>query len=490
MDHSIGGRNYQSGGRTASAPRSTGSDEFSSKLRETCHACSLSKVRCSKEKPSCSRCAKRGVTCEYIVTKRPGRKRDPTKSAGLTSSRCKSFDAASAGPNNSNANCAWLEDVLLTDMDGTGGGSTSHAYLDSTQTDTDLPMLWPLTANEGVDIAGDMSDFLMPLITPLSCTFTARTPDFLSAAADVSAPITPPNNYDDKNNNQPMQDGSNVMQLLLPDGVRGGHVAEYAAQEASSIEFHSSCSSRSLSSVPESILSSSKIAGNSDFGSGSSSCECLIKALDIMAKISSTDLAVTPDTPSTRRNSVQDEAVVAGHGQTSPLLHATFMANKQTIEALSNMLHGSCQENVYLLTCMSMIVFKVLRRYETAAGQSMSAGVLDVYEAAHPRLGDLDRDSLRRTAAQLVLGELHLVQQLVSRLSRRLQLSMDNKTPNDGADSELSDSTLASRVLTLDDDNKADASAFSAATLSQMEHDLRNGLARLSSNIINMLRRL
>ncbi|KAG6064148.1 hypothetical protein E4U32_000494 [Claviceps aff. humidiphila group G2b] len=489
MDHSIGGRrNCQSGGTTASAPRSTGSDEFPSKLRETCHACSLSKVRCSKEKPSCSRCAKRGVACEYIVTKRPGRKRDPTKSAALTSSHCKSFDASAAGPNNTDVNCAWLEDVLLTDMGGSGGGSTSHAYLDSTQTDTDSPMLWPLTANEGADIAGDMSDFLMPLITPLSCNFTARTPDFLSAAADVSAPITPPNNYDDKINNQSVQDGSNVMQLLLPDGVRGGHAVEHAFQEASSVDIHSTCSSRSLSSVPESFLSS-KIAGNSDFGSASSSCECLIKALEIMAKVSSTDLAVTPDTPSTRRNSVQDEAVVAGHDQTSPLLHATFMANKQTIEALSSMLHGSCQENVYLLTCMSMIVFKVLQRYETAAGQSISAGALDVYEAARPRHGDLDRDSLRRTAAQLVLGELHLVQQLVSRLSRRLQLSMD-KTPNDGADSELSDGTLASRVFTLDKDDKADASAFSAATLSQMDHDLRKGLARLSSKIINMLRRL
>ncbi|KAG6020068.1 hypothetical protein E4U40_006425 [Claviceps sp. LM458 group G5] len=489
MDHSIGGdRTCQSGGTTASAPRSTGSDEFPSKLRETCHACSLSKVRCSKEKPSCSRCAKRGVTCEYIVTKRPGRKRDPTKSAALTSSPCKSLDATTAGPDNTNVNCAWLEDALLTDMGGGGGGSTSHAYLDSTQTGTDSPMLWPLTANEGADIAGDMSNFLMPLITPLSCNFTVRTPDFLAAAADVSAPITPPNNYDDKNNNQSMQDGSNVMQLLLPVGVRGGHAAEHAFQEASSVDFHSTCSSRSLSSVPESFLSS-KIAGNSDFGSASSSCECLIKALDIMAKVSSTDLAAMPDTPSTRRNSVQDEAVVAGHDQASPLLHATFMANKQTIEALNNMLHGSCQENVYLLTCMSMIVFKVLRRYETAAGQSMSAGVLDVYEAARPRHGDLDRDSLRRAAAQLVLGELHLVQQLVSRLSRRLQLSMD-KTPNDGSDSELSGGTLASRVLTLDNDDKADASAFSATTLSQMDRDLRKGLARLSSNIINILRRL
>lgn len=44
------------------------------KLRETCHACACSKLRCSKEKPACSRCAKRGFTCTYVTAKRSGRK--------------------------------------------------------------------------------------------------------------------------------------------------------------------------------------------------------------------------------------------------------------------------------------------------------------------------------------------------------------------------------------------------------------------------------
>ncbi|RMD39348.1 hypothetical protein DV735_g5787, partial [Chaetothyriales sp. CBS 134920] len=46
------------------------------KLRDSCYACVASKVRCDKVKPVCGRCMKRRTPCEYIATKRAGRKRD------------------------------------------------------------------------------------------------------------------------------------------------------------------------------------------------------------------------------------------------------------------------------------------------------------------------------------------------------------------------------------------------------------------------------
>jgi Zn(2)-Cys(6) binuclear cluster domain-containing protein len=55
-----------------------------SKFRDSCHACASSKVKCQKEKPTCSRCAKRGITCEYIVTKRAGRKHHENRSNNKT----------------------------------------------------------------------------------------------------------------------------------------------------------------------------------------------------------------------------------------------------------------------------------------------------------------------------------------------------------------------------------------------------------------------
>ncbi|KAG5980253.1 hypothetical protein E4U55_004233 [Claviceps digitariae] len=504
------GSNYQSSRITASTPRMTGSERLPSKLRETCHACALSKVRCSKEKPSCARCSKRGVTCEYIVTKRPGRKRDPTKSALPRGAQCKDSDAAAAaaaaaGPNGmnaTNANCMWIEDMLpaAAVVGGNGIGGTSNEYLDSTQDDVNSPMLWPLTVNEGTDMAGDMSDFLMPLITPLSSTFTVKTPDFLNAAVHVSAPNTP-------GNDQPMQDGSSVVQLLIPDSAREGHAAAASAaaaaaavEEALSLDFFSTSSSRSLSSVPASSPSS-RVADDSD-SSATSSCCCLVKALEIMAKLSSSDLANPGMSVTGWKNAVQEGTLVGhDHHHGSPLLNATFSANKQTIEALSAMLHGSCQENVYLLTCMSMIVFKVLRRYEVAAGQSMSTDVHDAvdsfydaasshgnrHESRQRHVVNRDGVSLRRVAAQRVLGELHLVQQLVNRLSLRLRNSLDKKT-DDGIDFENSGDRLEYRAASVDD--KADTSFFSGATLSQIDHDLRKRLVMLSSNIINMLRKI
>lgn len=45
----------------------------SRKLRDSCTDCANSKVKCSKEKPTCARCARREVTCTYTVSRRSGR---------------------------------------------------------------------------------------------------------------------------------------------------------------------------------------------------------------------------------------------------------------------------------------------------------------------------------------------------------------------------------------------------------------------------------
>ncbi|KAG5918947.1 hypothetical protein E4U53_004041, partial [Claviceps sorghi] len=488
MEHSVGS-SHQSSRIAASAPRIIAPDRLPSKLRETCHACALSKVRCSKEKPSCARCSKRGVTCEYVVTKRPGRKRDAAKSTLVRGTRCHGFDAV-AGLNlhATDANCMWIEDMLPAVAGGNenGRGGTHDGHLDSTQGLANSPMSWPLKANDGTEMAVDMSDFLMPLITPLSSTFTVKTPDFLSAADHVSAPDTP-------RNDQPMQDGSSVAQLLIPDSARQEHGA---VEEALSLHLFSNASSRSLSSVPASSPTS-RIVDDSD--SSATSCCCLVRALEIMAKLSSSDMADAGISAASRKNAIPDETL-AGQAHGSPFLNTTFTANKQTIEALGTMLHGSCQENVYLLTCMSMIVFKVLRRYEVAAAQSVSTDAYEAgncYETATPhrgrhdarqRHGPQDGDSpLGRVAAQMVLGELHLVQQLVNRLSLRLRNSLD-RTADDGVDADVRHGTLHGRAASPDD--KADASFFSSATLSRMEHDLRKAVVMLSSNIIDMLRRI
>ncbi|KAF7533417.1 hypothetical protein G7054_g7116 [Neopestalotiopsis clavispora] len=44
------------------------------KLRDSCEGCAISKMKCPRQKPTCSRCAKRGLQCVYLATRRGGRK--------------------------------------------------------------------------------------------------------------------------------------------------------------------------------------------------------------------------------------------------------------------------------------------------------------------------------------------------------------------------------------------------------------------------------
>nr|POE70862.1 geodin cluster transcription factor [Quercus suber] len=43
------------------------------KLRSSCNACAEAKIGCTKEKPTCSRCARRDEPCVYAVIRRAGR---------------------------------------------------------------------------------------------------------------------------------------------------------------------------------------------------------------------------------------------------------------------------------------------------------------------------------------------------------------------------------------------------------------------------------
>ncbi|OJJ77421.1 hypothetical protein ASPBRDRAFT_25088 [Aspergillus brasiliensis CBS 101740] len=56
------------------------------KLRDSCNACSASKFKYNRDKPICARCAKRGLACEYLVTRRAGRKHDKSHSRSNTTS--------------------------------------------------------------------------------------------------------------------------------------------------------------------------------------------------------------------------------------------------------------------------------------------------------------------------------------------------------------------------------------------------------------------
>lgn len=87
----------------------------SSKLRDSCHTCALSKVKCPKEKPSCSRCETRGITCQYFVVKRPGRRRMSTSPNSPNKSNNNNNDNDNDNSHDDGAPAAADADAIGTD---------------------------------------------------------------------------------------------------------------------------------------------------------------------------------------------------------------------------------------------------------------------------------------------------------------------------------------------------------------------------------------
>ncbi|KAH6629941.1 aflatoxin regulatory protein-domain-containing protein [Chaetomium sp. MPI-SDFR-AT-0129] len=61
----------------AMATMPTKKDAEPTKFRDSCNACAVSKIKCTRTKPVCGRCTKRGYHCEYVPTRRAGRKHHP-----------------------------------------------------------------------------------------------------------------------------------------------------------------------------------------------------------------------------------------------------------------------------------------------------------------------------------------------------------------------------------------------------------------------------
>jgi hypothetical protein len=173
--------------------------------------------------------------------------------------------------------------------------------------------------------------------------------------------------------------------------------------------------------------------------------------------------------------------------------------NKQIIEAVGNMLQCPYPEDVYLLTLISMIIFKVLERYAAATRQ-------EVWEAtegddgpdrgvsarghrlnlSNHRPGDKD---LRRLAAQSILGELHRVKQLIKQLSPRLRAHGGRSTSRDGGTTNEKSARGGIRAPLLQY-SEVTVAPFSTTTLDTIEVDLRRCLSTLSQDIISMLQQI
>jgi hypothetical protein len=225
-------------------------------------------------------------------------------------------------------------------------------------------------------------------------------------------------------------------------------------------------------------------------------CYCLVRALGLMKQ-----LFPNPTSNFTSAMEEVDQQQQQQHSNISPpSIQTVISKNQDTIEAISTMLNCSCAHDGYLLTIMSLIVFKVLGWYAAAAApkaastddensgvptpstthsRKLSHSEMVIQDATIVGSYCLEGADADRMAAQLVLSELHRVQRLVNQLSAKLKLQIAHETRYN------SESSNGSSYKSEDSDFTV---PLSAVTLDQIIVDLRKRLRALSVNIVESLR--
>ena len=423
--------------RPARARRSTKS--ATPKLRDSCHSCAISKVKCHKEKPTCARCAKRGVACEYFETKRAGRKHDTRPK------QTKSVPQALPAQSFSTFETGSLTSRNLTQPSPKQHTSSQPEVLPDILATPDLASSSTLTAS-----SLDFDDFLASPIS--SCAPEMSDFDVLDQPQ-----------FDCRRLNNGFLEFDGAATSLIPEDAFS-FVGEAVFKVPAESKPHSLPDSRDSATSDGSFFQ--------DFF-WESKCCCLIRALDLLKQL-------FPDASTvcmySRRQGYEST--------TSPVLtiQSVVAKNEQTIEAISGMLQCSCSGDDYLLTIMSLAIFKVLGWYTTVMDGSQNPSWSHADNQRQPLYHSeqglqsplimggycIDGEDQCRRVAQLILSGLNRVQRLVNQLSQRLRShGMRNRTTsglNGPADGQ---SVFSDRVY---------PSPFSATILVQLEADLRKRL--------------
>ena len=227
-----------------------------------------------------------------------------------------------------------------------------------------------------------------------------------------------------------------------------------------------------------------------NFGS-ESSCRCLIGALGLLEQLLAGPIACTPSKDQPIENATRQ----------LPAIQSVIAENEQSTDAINKMLRCECSQDEYLLTIISLIVFKVLGRYAAAANEKLETDDSQSLNKLHADDQQLpsghseqvahspafagsygvDGEYHGRMAAQLVLSKLDRVQRLVNLLSQRLK-----------GHGTRTGTVNTPRSVTDDKEpplGENSASPFSAVMLDQLEVDLRKRLRAVSSDIVDLLRR-
>ena len=238
-------------------------------------------------------------------------------------------------------------------------------------------------------------------------------------------------------------------------------------------------------------------------------CCCLINALGFLEEL-------FPNASRANSQPCEQQTPISDAEHSFPTIQSVIAQNERIVEAMDTVLQCPCsQQNGYLLTVLSLVLFRILDWY-TAAGRAAptvnttTTASYDSYNKVYitpphnpccdiRRLsrssssqfvaGSLcvDGEDSARVAAQMVLSELHRAQRLVNKLSARFRGHGAGRAAADGLEVAAAPPNGSSDGIDVLGDGKG-TWHFSTTMFDQLEADLRKRLRTASLAIGDMIR--
>lgn len=459
------------------------------KLRDSCVACASSKVRCHRQKPSCSKCVARGIKCEYVRSKRGGR--NPAARSDITTIDC-------------------LETTTTMPTVVTLG--SPQLPVSPVNWFAPLPAAsYPCQTSTTMSVASS-SKVSDPLDSSPSTGFPGLESEFEQFIASASDSYFASSKKDLNHIGDLGDLDSFSMAFIENDTFSTSGEADTPAPISSDPQ--SSVSSASSQLFPP-VFTNDILQNNHDSETTSSKCGCKIWAVGLMKQFFTDSPADSP----------------SSSGTTTPThyIRTIISRNKQAIDKIDAILRCSCSHDGYLLVLLSMILLKVMDCYADAAktrrssalsttsgsentsgaGSSDNSNYGNTENTGSVRsrtvptnlplghsdkrrsftyVSETDATKSARSSMHLILGELHRPQRLVNQLSDMIKAEEAKSSAYEPNNAHLLNYSGLGKVGSIGV-NPNPISLFSDIFLRQLGLDLRRRLQKLSLEIREALRR-
>ncbi|KAI2794157.1 hypothetical protein POX_a00747 [Penicillium oxalicum] len=420
-----------------SSPLPTASPRASSKLRKSCDLCAATKVGCTKEKPSCARCAKRDHPCVYSTAKRAGRTSGSTQTRARrdsTLTRTATTTAtASPSPTFTSAQTSDINSPPTPE----GGGGRSPA-LDLQRQCSPYP-----------DIFGALGSFDESCLSSLRANSFSDLDELFASATEL--PL------------EQQLDPALFLDFTLDNT---GACSSFPATDPITLPTSPTFVVQPGINVPPSINLLT-----------SATCQCLTRALALLADLSPGNPGCGNDPSATATPELPDFEQVLTH-------------NEQTSETVRQILQCDCTNDSYLLITLSLVVFRVIAWYTAATSAASGEDPLEPVLHGPSSFADCVCEDGRRIAVQRILSKLAGVHASIDLLSQRLRRITE--TSGEQRQQQRQQDTCGPAVHatgSLAGGIHAFLKPFSPDLVNTLETDLRKRLCDLSRAIVDRLRR-